>query len=152
MRIGNRNTDHIDDRRRCESGASRFGCREYANQEVAHTLGTLGLRGCEGGLRIGSPCFHTGELRLPHRDTEARNQPAGKHHGEHHAAAMSANKFSRSIPVGRRMRRDRLSIEMAFDIVGERSGRCIAAIGFVGERLGHDIVEIAAQRLTQASA
>ena len=46
------------------------------------------------------------------------------------------------------MRADRLRVEMAADVLGERAGRGIAPLGFLRGRLQHDVVEVAAQLAT----
>ena len=79
----------------------------------------------------------------------AASSPSTKDHRQRHAAAMTLREFPRAIPARRRMRAHRASVEIALDVVGQRAGRRIAPLRFLGQRFQQDVVEIAAQRRTQ---
>ncbi len=85
------------------------------------------------------------DARLPQREAERGDDREQERGRRQHAALVARDELARAIPARRRVRGDRKARQMAFDVVGERAGRCVAPVGLGLERLQQDVVEIAAQ-------
>ena len=101
------------------------------DEECLHGVCSLRLRASERGL--------------PECDTEPDENGEQKYGGAHHAAAMPSDKLSDAIRLEQKAR-DRLTREIARDVVRESAGRYANAVpARAPVAFMHDVVEIAAQ-------
>ncbi|MNI52982.1 hypothetical protein D3C73_1077960 [compost metagenome] len=87
--------------------------------------------------------FHPRLARLPQGDGRGQQQRQHRQRRQGHAPAMAANVLAYPVPHARRSRLDRLSLQVAAQVAGQRFGRAVALLRVLLQGLFQQYVQIA---------
>jgi hypothetical protein len=110
---------------------------EQAGDEI---LQRLRARGLAHGL-----------LRLPRDEAQRSGHHQQHQRGSGQCPAMPLHELAAAVRHALRARQHRLALEVAVEVEGHRLDRRIAMLGALGQRLQHDVVEVAGD-LARAAA